>query len=393
MSTSKKRLTLNKYGLTGSHKHIGINIWRFYFNAVRKSTGNDQPFFIEFEFLNSWVSQNEVVLGYQSRVNVTTDDLQYALTGTGAPAALQGEKLAVPSYVVIRIGKLGREGRQLCKYIAPSAVHFEQKNFKIETEAGWFTETGLQGAIEISEKENLEHPEYFCNSGKASWNLAYEITNESIDGYKNSSEKWFPSGLKALFEGEITYDDEKYSVIPGKSFGYVERYWNKSLPETWFHISSSNLFSIISGKPLFNSGFSVQGIFQNRVSLISTFEGTQIDFCANNSQRSYSVVWNCSQVPGTDDVNEDQLHWSVSITNKIWVIDIDLFCKINELSSRHIELPEGNRNVLSVLQGGTATGEIKLYRKLKKGIEQIEYAKIVSAFCEFGHKEDCITDM
>ena len=93
-------------------------------------------------------------------------------------------------------------------------------------------------------------------------------------------------------------------------------------------------------------------------------------------------------MPEAENPEENLLHWSVSLNSKLWVIDIDIFCKIKELNNRTIELPEGRRQVLNLLEGGTGTGEIKLYKHIGNTLEQIEHATLVKVFCEFGHIEE-----
>lgn len=386
---NKKRLVLDKYGINGSKKKVGINFWRFYFSAINQQTNALQPFLVELEFLNSWESPIEPVLGYTPRVNVTSEDLQAALTGSFAEQNLKGETILTPSYVAVRIGKLGKNGRQLCKYLSINDLNFLQKPFEISDGSIKFSEDELKGSLNVSNEDSQNHPEFMCDAGSCNWNLKYKISKECISGYSKGGDKWYPSGLKAVFEGFVTFDDVQYKVVSTKSNGYIDRLWGKTLPETWFQISSGTLTSLITGKQLYNSGFSAVGIFNERVSLVCNFEENEISFCAEESDRSYSVIWDCSQLPDNDE-GEPKLHWSLSITSKLWVIDIDLFCKVNELYSRHLELPEGQRKVLSVVQGGTAVGEIKLYKKNRNNLEQIEHASIAAAFCEFGHKENNI---
>ena len=136
-----------------------------------------------------------------------------------------------------------------------------------------------------------------------------------------------------------------------------------------------------------DSYFSIQGAFEDRLAFMGGFEGADILFPANQ-KRLYSCVWDCTQAPSTEDPEEDKLHWSVSINSKRWVIDIDLYCRIRELANRTLELPEGTRKILNVVQGATGTGEIKLFKKNRNTLEQIEYANITNAVCEFGHEED-----
>ena len=160
------------------------------------------------------------------------------------------------------------------------------------------------------------------------------------------------------------------------------------MPEPFFHVSAANLTSVISGKTLFESSFAVNGIFDERVSFVGKFEDIDIELCADGSKRQFSVVWDCTQMPETENPDENLLHWSVSLNSKEWVIDIDVFCKIRELNDRTIELPEGQRKVLNLLEGGTGTGEIKLYKHIGNTLEQIEHATLAKVICEFGHIEE-----
>ena len=264
------------------------------------------------------------------------------------------------------------------------------KNLKRCVESGnkLFSENRINGFINIDEAELQDHPEYFCESGYASWNLNYEVEASKVNGYSQNNEKWIPYGLLAKFEGSVNFDGVEYNVNYQKSCGYVDRFWSKTFPQTWFHISSSNLVSLISGKPLLKSGFAVQGIFNNKLSLICNFEEIELDFCAQKNDTQYTVVWNCSQLSNDQEESDERLHWTVSVTSKDWIIDLDVFCNIKELYNRNLEYPDGKRDLLNVVQSGNATGEIKLYKNTKKSIEQIEYAKIVSAFCEYGLKEE-----
>ena len=93
-------------------------------------------------------------------------------------------------------------------------------------------------------------------------------------------------------------------------------------------------------------------------------------------------------MPENENPEENLLHWSASLNSKDWVIDIDVFCKIRELINRTIELPEGKRQVLNLLEGGNGTGELKLYKHIGNTLEQIEHATLTKVFSEFGHIEE-----
>ena len=388
MAATKKSIKDSRYGLTGSTKKTGANFWRCFFNAYEKNSATEQLFFLELELINPSLSPSEPLLGFKPRVSITEEDLQYALAGTASAKELKSETIVQPSYVAVRFGKLGADSGQLCSYHSLKSIRFSSKPFTIQMDNKLFGEDALSGYINITEQDFQRHPEYFCDKGYASWNLKYEILRDIPEGYQNGSDRWFPFGIKTNFSGMISYDGADYIVDPRKSAGYMDRYWGKSFPYDWFHVSSANLTSIISGRTLLNSFFAIQGVFDNKLAFMGSFEGADIIFPVNLSKRQYNCVWDCVQAPENEDPDENKLHWSVSINSKIWVIDIDLYCRVKELYNKKLELPEGNRKILSMVQGATGTGEIKLFKKIRNTLEQIEYAEITKAVCEFGHEED-----
>ena len=372
MAATKKSIKDSRYGLTGSTKKTGANFWRCFFNAYEKNSATEQLFFLELELINPSLSPSEPLLGFKPRVSITEEDLQYALAGTASAKELKSETIVQPSYVAVRFGKLGADSGQLCSYHSLKNVRFSSKPFTIQMDNKLFGEDALSGYINITEQDFQRHPEFFCDKGYASWNLKYEIQRDISEGYQNGSDRWFPFGIKTNFSGMISYDGADYIVEPRKCFGYMDRYWGKSFPYDWFHVSSANLTSIISGRTLLNSFFAIQGVFDNKLAFMGSFEGADIIFPVNLSKRQYNCVWDCVQAPENEDPDENKLHWSVSINSKIWVIDIDLYCRVKELYNKKLELPEGNRKILSMVQGATGTGEIKLFKKIRNTLEQIE---------------------
>lgn len=387
MGKVSKIENLSKFGFTNSKKKFGVNYWRFFFNGKEKYSSENQMFFVEFEMLNPYISPNECVLGFKSRVSISPENLQYALAGTQSAINLKTEKIVQPSYCVVRIGRFGKNGKQLCAYYPVNKIKFSSKPFLIETENQTFSNDSISGEITVTSQDLTQNPEFFCDEGSAKWNLNYVINKSLGIGFNNNGDRWFPSGLNSTFSGNLIFDDKEYVVFPLSSFGYVERYWGKTLMQPWFHISSSNLISNISGKILTGASFSIQGAFGKRVSFTGIIDDTEIIFSLD-SKNKYNDVWQCSQMPEKEDIEENQLHWAVSIHNKHWILDVDVFCKITELFNRKLELPDGERKILNLLEGGTGTGEIKLYRKVKNNLEQIEDAKIENCICEFGELEE-----
>ena len=385
MNISKKSSKINRYQLAGSQKKSGLNVWRFVFNGTEKVTGQERKFFIELSMLNPGLCPDEAVLGFTARVNISAEDLQNVLAGSASAQSIQSESYVVPSYVVLRAGVLGLEAKQICAYSAAKDVSVSPKTFCIQGDKFSFDEEKLSGRIDCSPGDIQEHPEYLCDSGSVSWDLRYEIRCDLGNGYSGKNCTWAPTGARSVFAGNFTIDGKVYEVVPKKSAGYIDRFFGKNVVFPWIHLSSNVLTSIISGKTLTDSTFAVQGAFENQVSAVVDLEGKSISFEAGKSRLSNGSIWNFSEMP--ESGGQENLHWSVSLNNKSYVVDIDIFCPASQMYVKSVELPEGNRNVLKMLCGGTGTGEIRLYNRFGKNLELIEHAKIASALCEYGQLE------
>ncbi|WP_027729244.1 hypothetical protein [Treponema sp. C6A8] len=387
MANNVKTINYIKRGFKNPKKRTGINWWRFIFTAIEEQSGVEKSFFIEFEAVNPALSPSNPLLGFKPRVKISEEDLQYVLAGTASARNLETESIVRPSYCSIRIGMVGKESKQLCEYHSQHDCLVKNKPFQLRMGKCFFDESHISGEVEISESDVKEHPEYMCGAGSSKWNIEYQLKTSFTDGYKSKNTLWFPCGCLAKFSGTMIFDGITYIIDEKHSFGYTDRYIGKNFPKKWFHISSSNLTSNISGKLLFGSSFSVQGEFNDRISFLGTFEGNDISFTADSGKNKYSCIWDCIQSPEGSE-NDDKLHWSVSVHNKTYVIDVDIYCDVKDLYNRLLELPEGERKVMNLIEGFSGTGEIKLYKKNKKTLEQLEFAKIEKAVCEFGHTED-----
>ncbi|MBQ9630835.1 MAG: hypothetical protein IJR49_04540 [Treponema sp.] len=385
MTLSRKHVLCSKYKPSSALKKNGISWIRFVFSGLETDTGSERLFFIELELLNPYLSPDKVVLGFKNRVNISEDDLQYALAGTTAAHNLHAEAIRTPSYVVVRAGCLGSGAKQLCSYhpIKDSGNSFKLLPFNVGTFT--FSDEAIVGEISYTESEINAHPEYLCDSGAMSWDLRYAIQHSFSAGFDKSGEAWIPCGARVNFTGSVTVDGSEYRVVPKSSYGYIDINFAKTLPIPYFHISTSNLTSLITGKTLFNSCFTVQGLYNDAVSTSIRLEDSEICINAQNT-RVLKSVWKCSQSPQSED--EEKLHWSLSLDTKKWVVDIDVFCNTSQLFVRNIELPEGNRRVMKILSGGTGTGEIRVYRHVGKNLEIIENMHIAGALCEFGQVEE-----
>ena len=387
MGASNKTSGLLRYHIKNCFKRNGFNILRYIFNAMERISGQECTFFIEFANVNPYINPSEVVLGFKPRVNISPEDLHNILAGTASAKALQTEELVLPSYTVVRAGVLGVVSKQLCSYEAIRNISLSQRSFDVRTASCHFTDDTLEGQIVCSKATINEHPEFLCDSGTMQWNVRYKKDLAFSHGFKDKMNVWSCPGAKTTFSGNIVLDGKEYVISAKKSFGYIEHVWSKTSSADWFHISSSNLTSIFTGKLMQNSVFAVHGEYDGRLSILAYFEGSYIEFTADSSKRSYKTIYECTQVPNGEDETE-RLHWSVSVNSKAYVLDIDVFCPARQMYVRSLEMPEGKREVLKLLCGATGMGEIRLYKKIHKSLELIEHAHVATAFCEFGKIED-----
>ena len=386
MTAPKKIVNCSRWKPHSALKKNGVVWVRYVFTGIDALSGAEQLFFVEWEMLNPGLSPNESVLGFKPRTAISEDDLQYALAGTEAALNLRAESILTPSYVAVRAGTFGVKPKQICSYYALNDITGGFRLSPITVGNCSFDDGKISGALSCTLKEHTAHPEYFCDAGDISWNLRYEIRKQFSAGYKKSSDRWIPAGARTAFSGSITLDGREFSVLPKKSYGYIDAHFLRMFPAPYFHISSSHLTSRISGKALFDSSFTVQGIFEDNLSLALELEDTDIALEAKKRGASEKILWDCTEMPA--DEEGERLHWSVSADMKKWVIDIDIVCHTSKLFVRNIELPEGNRKVLKLLAGGSGTGEIKLYRRIGKSLEIIEDAHVAFALCEFGQAEE-----
>ncbi|WP_147615934.1 hypothetical protein [Treponema pectinovorum] len=382
MLSSKKYNRFDTYLLKGKLKRNGFEHWRYVFTGINKSTGEQRAFFVELYYVNPLVSPKEPVLSQKSQLKISDSDLQYALAGTISAENVSQEVALLPSYALVKAGAYGKDGRQFNSFNpASSLVHQKnEKNFKVGSCI--FGADVLLGEVELLPQEVREHPEYLCASGRMKWNLHFEKNIESPPLCANKTNFWIPIGAKTVFAGTVELDGQEYSVVPRNSSGYIDKSWGVSPANPFYHLSSSNLTSLISGKPLTKSCFSLEGEFDKKLSVFIKFEGQRIALNANSFFDKYSEIHTWSQMPV--DADGEKLHWTISIHRKKYVIDLDLYCKTSEMFVRDYEIPQGERSLLKVLGGGSGFGEIKIFRKVKKNLELIEHANVLDCICEYG---------
>ncbi|MBO4403871.1 MAG: hypothetical protein J5780_00890 [Treponema sp.] len=387
----KKIKSNQRFMLKGSLKKGGFDRWRLVTCANSCSTGEERTFFIEYYFVNPFLSPDECILGFKSRIGSSAADLQYALAGTEAAKSLKGESLVQPSFVMVKAGVLGPDGgRHMNRYVPFSSVHFGKNEciFSLGPMENPFTvlsDDYTFGKIQVSKADLMEHPEYLCDAGNIEWDLRFDSKSLFAADYKSRDVSWNCLGPLTYFTGTIILDGEKFAVNPRTSFGYYDKIFGREFVNPFFHLHSSNFTSIISGNKLTGSCFAVQGEFNGTLSVLTELDGKKLVFNAFDSKK-YELTFDCSKMPGPSE-DGIKLHWTVSVHDKKYVLDIDVFASADSVFVRDYETPDGARKLMKVLGGANGTGELRLYKKIKKNLELIEHVKVENSVCEYGNIE------
>lgn len=383
INTKNKRYKL-KYSL----KNNGFDLWRFYVNAINSETGEEIPFVFEYYVINPAVSPKEMVLGFTSRFQKNNEQLQYALTGNVSRNQAD-EKLVTPSFVMVRAGILTRTGKFSSRYFAPLDMEWNSRGILFNAGDGneqdcVITENQIRGYVSVSEEEVFNQPELLCKAGQFEWNLHFEEKLSFIPDYHRKGINWSPFGAYTIFAGAIRLDGVEYKVAPKKSFGYIEKLWGRDFTSPFFHLNSSDLTSIISGRTLADSCFVVQGEFDKNLSVFAQLDNLSVHFPAHK-HHNYTITYNCIEMP--QDEEGIKLHWTVSIHDRNTVLDVDIFCNTDQMVMRDYECPSGNRKVMKLLCSGRGYGELRLYKRVRRNLELLEHVNVNSACCEYGNFE------
>lgn len=385
MGVSKKALKTNNYKLTKtSLKKCGFDRWRYVFNAVNATNGEERCFFIEIEVLNPLLNSDRVILYESQNENIGAADLQAALAGN--IELENAEEKPAPSYCCVCVGILGRNPRRLTRYIPVCEFSFKKNAFNIKSDACIFSENSLTGIQEVTREDCRRLPlGTRSDVGKMEWNLKYETIFESAPVSSNKTFSWYASGIKTQFSGRVIFDGVEFLISPDNSFGYADKAWGEEMPCPFLHINSSRMISIFTGKMMRDSAFTLESNLEGKVVVLSRFGEKEFSFGPKKKIKKYDSGWRCVRSPSNS--GGEELHWSVSINSKKYILDVDVFSAVNELIIKDYDMPQGGGALLKVVSGASATGEIRLYRQIKKSLELILHAKIVSAVAEYGVKD------
>lgn len=346
--------------LNNSLKKTGFARWRHLFNAKNSFSGEGGSFFIELYLVNPSLSPDEVIWSDPHAIPAFKDESQLFMP----------EEVVSPhSYVAIRVGMPGLGGKVIQNFLPARSLCISKNLLDVANGAFHLEGNLLSGVAE-------DGNEY------ASWQLKIEKLCQFAPGKMQKDMYWGVPAVRCFISGELQFCGETYIVEPGTSFGYVDKLWGEDYPYPFFHLSCSHISSIITGKPLVNAAFAVQGIYRDSFALFAEIDSVKFSRPRVKNKPNFDCV-----------VMENKVHWTVSVPFRHHLIDIDVFCASDQMSVRSYTCPSNPKEELQVLGGSSGTGELRLYRKIKKkSLELIEHAILQDVRCEYGGREQAESD-
>lgn len=337
--------------LTEKLAREGFDCWHHSFTGRHVRTGEEKTFFIEYFLCNPNLAANRPVLG-QSPENKAA-----------------GKH---PSYLMIKAGCWGKDPRQMHRFFAWKKVSLhETAPFSVKAADCLVSETYLKGIVNVSPDEAERHPEYMCQPGFMSWHLQIAKKIPFHTGFRAGSFSRMAfrnfrhtEGMKTQYEGTVTLDGEDYQVFPENSYGYAGKIWGSDLPPFQMWLSSCDLLSAKTGRPLTNTAFEITG--ENPIFLFRRlnpkfiggfyYEGQPFEFHFLKLLHLPSTKFYCKET-------EEELIWHVRQESLKVLMKAEIHCSKKEMLFLNYEAPDGTSYKDRIFSGGTGTGFIRLYKK------------------------------
>ena len=354
----------NEFMLDGKFAKQGYDWWWHSLTAINAITGEEKQFFIEYFVINPALSK-KVVLGKKGKNN--------------------------PSYLMIKAGTWGKDKCQLHRFIDLGDVNIKAKApFSITGPDFIINDTTLTGKIDLDKVTE----DMMCDTGHMEWNLKAEKVIPYNVGYgagklfrklKAFQMYWHVSGMKTLYEGEITFNGVKYIVTKDTSYGYADKNWGSDFTSPWVWLSSHYIVSNITGKKLENTVFDFGGgrpkvffVALNRKLLGGLYyEGVEYEYNFSKFWMFPKTVFNCEE-------SDEQILWHIRFENNKSVCLLEMTCEKKDMLLVKYESPDGMQRHNRLWNGGNGKGNIKLYKKVNKRLELIDDLEVSHMGCEYG---------
>jgi hypothetical protein len=356
------------YMLKGPLSKKGYDWWWHSFTGIDSKTGKQKSFFIEYFIINPGLGSNKPVFGHQ-----------------GANK---------PSYVMIKAGCWGEDAKQINNFYSINELKISKDTLDFSAGNCHLSENSMSGGVLLSQQDCTAHPEFMSDFGNMSWNLkinkkiAFNVGYGASKPFRmlNAFEMfWHAEGMKTEYDGTVILDGSKYIISSNNCFGYADKNWGSDFTSPWIWLSSCNLVSKISGKRLENSAFDIGG-GKPKAFFIALDRKLLIDFYyeGNDFEFNFSKFWTRCKTVFNAFETDDSVVWEIVSESGTAAIEINISCKKKEMLLINYEAPNGLKLHNRLWNGGTGSGEIKLFRKVKNTKILIDEILAENIGCEYG---------
>ncbi len=375
MSFNTHDLNRNACMLKGPLRYNGYDWWWHSFTGHNEKTGEERSFFIEFFLCNPAFGGSMPIFGQ---------------------IPFNRENGIKPSYLMVKAGSWGKGAKQIHRFFGWRDVTVSSNApYSVMAADCFASDFVLRGNVSLSVEDCAAHPEYMCDPGEMSWDLKLDKQIAFNVGYGASKPfraaqafdmYWHAEGMRTAYSGEVTYEGEKYIVDPETCYGYADKNWGRDFTSPWIWLSSSDLFSNLTGKKLKNSVFDIGGgrpVIAGKAldgKLLSAFwyEGQAYEFNFSKPALFTQTRFDCKET-------ETEVLWHIAQTSAYGKIECRIRCDKSEMILMNYESPDGRKRHNRLWNGGTGKGRIKLYGRDDDGrLYLVDDIRAEKVGCEYG---------
>lgn len=334
----------NGYMLKGKKSRNGYDWWWHSFTAENDSTGELEPFFIEYFIINPAGGSNTPIFGQT-----------YS----------QNQK---PAYAMIKAGKWGENKAQINNFFGTDLFEASRKRQDVRIGNNIATETKLKGSVAVSETDALIRPEYMSDPGVLSWELnvkkeiAYSVgfgASKLFRALNLFQMFWHVQGMKTCYQGTLNYNGQSYTVRNETSHGYQDKNWGRDFTNPWLWLNCNN-FTDDQGAALPQTSLDIGG---GNPTVLGIGLGAKLLAAFHHDGKLYEFNfsrfffqkqdWHCRE-------DENNLYWDIFLSNRTHNLKVNFSCPKVGMLLINYENPQGKKNHNRLWNGGYASGTLVL---------------------------------
>ena len=362
----------NGYMLRGSLGKKGYDWWWHSFVAKNNTTGELEPFFIEYFIINPEAGgEQNPVLGQKAE---------------------NRENGIKPSYAMIKAGKWGNKKSQIHNFYPLKSVTADRVKMDIKIGDNSANDMLIKGMVQMREDDAKSHPEYMSDAGTMSWDLKVLSKTPYSVGYGTSwlfrklnlfEMYWHIHGMKTVLSGKVIYNGTEYTVVPETSFGYQDKNWGSDYTNPWIWLNCNN-FKSSKDNQLQDTSLDIGG---GNPKVLGAGLGRKILVAFRNEGKLYEFnftkflfqkqQWKCHS-------DQSYVYWDVEVENRKNVLEVHFKCPLSTMILVNYENPQGEKLHNKLFNGGYASGEVLLYEKRNGEKQHRETFTGELGGCEFG---------